>query len=79
LKILNDTDGRLTVEMTSFEAFVCRAALREVLYGLTFPDFEPRMGCSRKDAAEVFEALPRASISVADGTRPGRSRDAAGE
>ena len=63
MKILNDTDGRLTVEMTSFEAFVCRAALREVLYGLTFPDFEPRMGCSRKDAADVFDALPRTSTA----------------
>jgi hypothetical protein len=63
VKILNDTDGRFTVEMTTFEAFVCRAALREVLYGFGFPDFEPRMGCSRKDAGAVLEALPRSTIT----------------
>ena len=79
MKVLNDADGIFTVAMTAFEAFVCRAALREVLYGLEFPDFEPRMGCSRGEAASVFEAMPRASISDVDGTRPGRSLDAAGE
>ena len=76
MKILNDTDGRLTVEMTSFEAFVCRAALREVLYGLTFPDFEPRMGCSRKEAADVFDALPRTSTAEPGRTEMPRSPDA---
>ena len=79
MEILNDSDGKITVAMTAFEAFVCRAALREGLYGLDFPDFEPRMGCSREEAASVFEALPRASISDVDVTSPGRSRDAAGE
>ena len=76
MKISNNSDGRLTVEMTSFEAFVCRAALREVLYGLTFPDFEPRMGCSRKDAAEVFDALPRPSIAEPGRTEIPRPPDA---
>ena len=53
-----------------------RAALREVLYGLTFPDFMPRMGCSRKDAAEVFDALPRTSIAEPDRTEIPRPPDA---
>ena len=70
---------KIAVEMTAFEAFIRRAALREVLYGPEFPDFEARMVCSRGEAAPVLEALPRASISDVDGTSPERSRDAAGE
>jgi len=65
--------------MTAFEAFIPRAALREVPYGPELPDFEARTGCSRGEATPVLEALPQALISGVDGTSSGRSRDAAGE
>lgn len=70
MDVLRTEDGRYTVEMTAFEAFVCHAALREVLYGFEFPDFEPRMGCSRRAAAEVLNALPRPSSAEIDRTAP---------
>ena len=52
-------DGSATIEMTAAELFVCRAALREVLYGFKCPDFEPRMGCTREMAAAVLDSLPK--------------------
>jgi len=43
--------------MTAHEVFVCRAALRELLYGFSFPDFKARMGCTREEAAAVLHSL----------------------
>lgn len=61
MKVVSSTPDRFTVEMSAREAFICRAALREVLHGFTFPDFEPRMGCTRPEAATVLETLPLAT------------------
>jgi len=58
MKIASSAPGRFTVEMSAREALICRAALREVLYGFTFPDFEPRMGCTRPEATSVLTSLP---------------------
>jgi len=58
MQLVSSSPDRFTVEMSAREAFICRAALREVLHGFTFPDFEPRMGCTRPEATAVFESLP---------------------
>lgn len=62
MKLVSSASDRFTVEMSAREAFICRAALREVLYGFKFPDFEPRMGCTRPEAAAVFDALPLGTL-----------------
>ena len=62
----------VSVGMTAFEAYVCRAALREVLYGFKFPDFDGRMGCSRAEAAAVMQALPDPSTEEIDASAPPR-------
>ena len=58
MKLASTSRDVAYAEMSPFEIFVCRAALREVLYGFKFPDFEPRMGCTREEAAAIFDALP---------------------
>jgi hypothetical protein len=58
VEIRDTRDGHYTLEITASELFICRAALREVLYGFKFPDFEPRMGCTREMAASVLNSLP---------------------
>jgi hypothetical protein len=60
--------------MSAFEVFVCRAALREVLHGFTFPDFEPRMGCTRQEAARVNDSLPRPPVAEVNRTAPPRHK-----
>ncbi len=70
MNTIKNEDGRYTVEMTAFEAFVCHAALREVLYGFKFPDFEPRMGCSREEAAAVYKSLPQPKSGEVKQTTP---------
>lgn len=62
MKVVSSAPDRFTVEMSDREAFICRAALREVLYGFKFPDFEPRMGCTRPEATALLESLPLATL-----------------
>lgn len=54
--------------MKAHEAFVCHAALREVLYGFKFPDFKPRMGCTRQEATAVLKSLPEPTTEEIDRT-----------
>jgi len=66
MKIVSSTPDLFIVEMSAREAFICRAALREVLYGFKFPDFEPRMGCTRQEATALLESLPLATQPTGD-------------
>ena len=68
VKVLGNDQGRYSAEMTAHEVFVCRAALREVLYGFSFPDFKARMGCTREEAAAVLHSLPNPSNEDIDRT-----------
>lgn len=66
MKTVSSDSGRFTMETTARETFICRAALREVLFGFKFPEFEPRMGCTRSKVAAVFEALPLGTPLASD-------------
>lgn len=66
MKVVSNASDRFTVEMSAREAYICRAAPREVLYGFKFPDFEPRMGCSRQEATALLESLPLATLPTGD-------------
>lgn len=66
MKTASSAPDRFTVEMSAREAFICRAALREVLYGFNFPDFEPRMGCTRQEATALLESLPLATLPTGE-------------
>lgn len=66
MKVASNAPDRFTVEMSAREVFICRAALREVLYGFKFPDFEPRIGCTRQEATALLESLPIATLPTGD-------------
>lgn len=66
MKLVSSTSDLFIVEMSVREAFICRAALREVLYGFKFPDFEPRMGCTRQEATALLESLSLATHPTGD-------------
>lgn len=68
MKLIKNAQGQYILEASAFEVFVCHAALREVLYGFHFPDFKPRMGCTREEARAVLEALPVPLNEDVDGT-----------
>ena len=68
MKGLGNDQGRYSAEMTAHEVFVCRAALGDVLYGFSFPDFKARMGCTREEAAAVLHPMPNPSNDDVDRT-----------
>lgn len=68
MRLLGNDQGRYSAEMTAHEVFVCRAALREVLYGFSFPDFKARMGCTREEVTAVLHSLPEPSNEDVDRT-----------